>query len=108
MSTSYIGKLARINLSTGEIKVEQLDLDLAKKFIGGRGLGTKILYDEGVATVDPLSEENKLIYITGPMTGTTAPASGSPGYVTLFFREGSLASVFIIIDLTSLGYRCSA
>ena len=60
MSTSYMGKLARINLSTGEIKVEQLDLDLAKKFIGGRGLGTKILYDEGVATVDPLSEDNKL------------------------------------------------
>ena len=72
MSTSYMGKLARINLSTGEIKVEQLDLDLAKKFIGGRGLGTKILYDEGVATVDPLSEENKLIYITAPRTGTRA------------------------------------
>ena len=82
MSTSYIGKLARINLSTGEIKVEQLDLDLAKKFIGGRGLGTKILYDEGVATVDPLSEDNKLIYITGPMTGTRALSSGRYMVVT--------------------------
>ena len=82
MKTSYIGKLARINLSTGEIKVEQLDLDLAKKFIGGRGLGTKILYDEGVATVDPLSEENKLIYITGPMTGTRALSSGRYMVVT--------------------------
>ena len=54
MKTSYNGKLARINLSTGEIKVEQLDMELATKFIGGRGLGTKMLYDEGVATVDPL------------------------------------------------------
>lgn len=82
MSKSYIGKLARINLSTGEIKVEKLDVDLAKKFIGGRGLGTKMLYDEGVATVDPLSEENKLIYITGPMTGTRAPSSGRYMVVT--------------------------
>ena len=76
MSACYYEKMARINLTTGEIKVEKLDLDLAKKFIGGRGLGTKILYDEGVATVDPLSPENKLIYITGPMTGTQSPSSG--------------------------------
>lgn len=76
MANSYYEKIARINLTTGEIKVEKLDLDLARKFIGGRGLGTKILYDEGVATVDPLSAENKLIYITGPLTGTQSPSSG--------------------------------
>ena len=73
MSGAYYEKIARINLTTGEIKVEKLDLDMAHKFIGGRGLGTKILYDEGVATVDPLSPENKLVYITGPMTGAAAP-----------------------------------
>ena len=82
MKTSYNGKLARINLSTGEIKVEQLDMELATKFIGGRGLGTKILYDEGVATVDPLSADNKLVYITGPMTGTASPTSGRYMVVT--------------------------
>ena len=71
MSGAYYEKIARINLTTGQIKVEKLDLDMAHKFIGGRGLGTKILYDEGVATVDPLSPENKLVYITGPMTGAT-------------------------------------
>lgn len=76
MANSYYEKMARINLTTGEIKVEKLDMELAKKFIGGRGLGTKMLYDEGVATVDPLSADNKLIYITGPMTGTTSPSSG--------------------------------
>lgn len=76
MSKSYYERIARINLTTGEIKVEKLDLDLARKFIGGRGLGTKILYDEGVATVNPLSPENKLVYITGPMTGTPSPSSG--------------------------------
>ena len=53
MSDAYYEKIARINLTTGEIKAEPLDLEVAKKFIGGRGLGTKILYDEGVASVDP-------------------------------------------------------
>lgn len=92
MKTSYNGKLARINLSTGEIKVEQLDMELATKFIGGRGLGTKILYDEGVATVDPLSAHNKLVYITGPMTGTASPTSGRYMVVTKSPLTGMIAS----------------
>ncbi len=92
MKTSYNGKLARINLSTGEIKVEQLDMELATKFIGGRGLGTKMLYDEGVATVDPLSEDNKLIYITGPMTGTASPTAGRYMVVTKSPLTGMIAS----------------
>ena len=66
MAYAYYEKLARINLTTGEIKVEKLDVELAKKFIGGRGLGTKIVYDEGCATADPLGPDNKLVYITGP------------------------------------------
>ena len=92
MKTSYNGKLARINLSTGEIKVEQLDMELATKFIGGRGLGTKMLYDEGVATVDSLSEDNKLIYITGPMTGTASPSAGRYMVVTKSPLTGMIAS----------------
>ena len=92
MKTSYNGKLARINLSTGEIKVEQLDMELATKFIGGRGLGTKILYDEGVATVDPLSADNKLVYITGPMTGTASPTSWRYMVVTISPLTGMIAS----------------
>ena len=91
MSGAYYEKIARINLSTGEIKVEKLDLDLAHKFIGGRGLGTKILYDEGVATVDPLSKDNKLIYITGPMTGSNSPSSGRYMVVTKSPLTGMIA-----------------
>ena len=91
MSGAYYEKIARINLTTGEIKVEALDLDTAHKFIGGRGLGTKILYDEGVATVDPLSPENKLIYITGPMTGAAAPSTGRYMVVTKSPLTGMIA-----------------
>ena len=92
MQTAYNGKIARINLTTGEIKTEALDMEQAVKFIGGRGLGTKILYDEGVATVDPLSADNKLIYITGPMTGTKAPTSGRYMVVTKSPLTGMIAS----------------
>ena len=92
MAGAYYEKIARINLTTGEIKVEKLDLELAHKFIGGRGLGTKILYDEGVATVDPLSPENKLVYITGPMTGAAAPSTGRYMVVTKSPLTGMIAS----------------
>ena len=91
MSGAYYEKIARINLTTGEIKVEKLDLDLAHKFIGGRGLGTKILYDEGVATCDPLSPDNKLVYITGPMTGSNSPSSGRYMVVTKSPLTGMIA-----------------
>ena len=82
MVTSYNGKLLRVNLTEGSMKEEALNLDLAKKFIGGRGLGTKLLMDEGVATVDPLSEQNKLFYMTGPLTGAAVPTGGRYMVVT--------------------------
>lgn len=91
MAGSYYEKIARINLTTGEIKTEKLDIELAHKFIGGRGLGTKMLYDEGVATVAPLSPENKLIYITGPMTGSASPSSGRYMVVTKSPLTGMIA-----------------
>ena len=91
MSGAYYEKMARINLTTGEIKIEKLDLDLARKFIGGRGLGTKMLYDDGVAAVDPLSADNKLIYITGPMTGAAAPSTGRYMVVTKSPLTGMIA-----------------
>ena len=65
MSTSYNLKMLRINLTDNTIKTEALDEKLAQKFLGGRGLGTKILYDEGIAKVEPLSPENKIIFING-------------------------------------------
>jgi len=91
MANAYYEKIARINLTTGTVTTEKLDPALARKFIGGRGLGTKILYDEGVATVDPLSPENKLIYITGPMTGAAAPSTGRYMVVTKSPLTGMIA-----------------
>jgi aldehyde:ferredoxin oxidoreductase len=92
MSTSYNLKMLRVNLTEGTIKTEELDEKLAKKFLGGRGLGTKILYDEGVATVDPLSPENKLIFINGPLTGANVPTGGRYMVVTKAPLNNMIAS----------------
>ena len=69
-------KIIRVNLSNKTIKLEDLNMDDAKKYLGGRGLGSKILYDEIDPKIDALSEENKLIFMTGPMTGTYASCAG--------------------------------
>jgi len=69
-------RMLRVNLSTESLKDETIDEETAKKFVGGRGIGVKILYDELKAGIDPLSPENKLIFMTGPATGTVFPASG--------------------------------
>ena len=62
---SWVGKVLRVDLSKGEITDEELDLDLAEDFLGGRGLATKVFFDEVDAKIDPLSAENILIFATG-------------------------------------------
>ncbi len=71
-----MGKFLRVNLTDGTIKEEKISDEVLKMFIGGRGLGVKILYDELKPGVDPLSPENKIVILTGPLTGTAAPSSG--------------------------------
>ncbi len=72
----YIGKFLRINLSTGRIDKEELDLELAVKFVGGRGLASYFLTQEIAAETEPLDPANKIIFATGPLTGSQAPTGG--------------------------------
>jgi aldehyde:ferredoxin oxidoreductase len=88
----YCGKLLRANLSTGKIATENLDLELAKKFIGGRGLGSYLLTREVSPTVDALDPANKMFFVTGPFTGTQAPASGRYMVITKSPLSGTIAS----------------
>jgi aldehyde:ferredoxin oxidoreductase len=67
------GKLLRVNLNRGEVKEESLDPQIAKDYIGGRGLGIHYMNKELNPKCDPLSAENLLIMATGPLTGTSAP-----------------------------------
>ena len=74
--SGYTGKLLRIDLSKDKISVEEIGHEILRKFLGGVGYGAKLLYDELSAGIDPLGPENKVVFTTGPLTGTGAPGSG--------------------------------
>jgi len=78
----YTGKTLRVNLSAGNYEIQALPADLAKAFIGGRGLAGKMLAEEIPVGIDALSAENKIFFVTGPLTGTTAPTGARYMVVT--------------------------
>jgi len=67
---SYKGKLLRINLSRMEYRIEEIPEEYYIKYLGARGLAAIYYYKEVKPDIDPLSPENKLIFMTGPLTGT--------------------------------------
>ena len=71
----YRGKVLQVDLSTGEIKTEDLPQELLVNYLGGRGLNMQALYDQVPPQVDPLGPDNKLFIGVGPLTGTLFPGS---------------------------------
>jgi len=76
MAGGYAGKIGFVDLTTAEIKIETLDEGLARDFIGGQGLGARILFEHQKKGVDPLGPESYLGFTTGPLTGTKVPTGG--------------------------------
>jgi aldehyde:ferredoxin oxidoreductase len=72
----YMGQILRVDLTSGNITVEPLPEKEGRLFLGGSGLASWYLFKEVPAGIDPLGPENKLIYMTGPLTGTLSPSSG--------------------------------
>ena len=77
----YVDHVARIDLTTGDIKYEGLNEEDVRKYIGGRGLGVKYVFDNG-PQVDPLSPDNIICFLVGPLTGTDVSMSGRMAVVT--------------------------
>ncbi len=73
MTGGYLGKLLLVNLSSGQIKEEEPEEKLWRDFIGGYGVGARILYSRQKGGVDALGPENTLGIMTGPLTGTPTP-----------------------------------
>jgi aldehyde:ferredoxin oxidoreductase len=71
----YMGIWLRIDLSSRAIRKEPLDPELIRGFVGGRGVNSKILFNELQPGVDPLGPENKIVIGTGPCNGTLVPGS---------------------------------
>ncbi|MEM4807817.1 MAG: aldehyde ferredoxin oxidoreductase N-terminal domain-containing protein, partial [Candidatus Nezhaarchaeales archaeon] len=72
----YMNRVARIDLTNGNITVNELNDELVMNYIGGRGWGAKIIWDEVPRGVDPFSPENKVVIATGPLTGTYFTGTG--------------------------------
>ncbi|MCP4622438.1 MAG: aldehyde ferredoxin oxidoreductase, partial [bacterium] len=75
----YIGKILRIDLNTHTCTDFPITNELAEKYIGGAGMAARILYDELEPGTDPLSPENKIIFLTGPVVGTMVPTASRIG-----------------------------
>jgi aldehyde:ferredoxin oxidoreductase len=75
MIPGYMGKLLWVDLTTGKVKVETPDDQLYKDYIGGYGLGARLLYDRMKPGADPLGPDNILGLVTGPITGSPLPGA---------------------------------
>ncbi len=71
----YHGKILEIDLSKGEIREIPLRQSLAEHYLGGRGLATRIFFDEINPLCDPLGGENVIVIATSPLIGTRAPTA---------------------------------
>ncbi|MFC1591494.1 aldehyde ferredoxin oxidoreductase family protein [Thermodesulfobacteriota bacterium] len=103
-----MGKILRVNLTEGSIAEEKIGQEDARKFVGGVGLASKYLYDEVPKGADPLGPENKLIFMTGPLTGTACPSAGRYSVVSKSPLTGAWAQAnsggFWAVDFKKSGY----
>ena len=90
MLGGYANRIARIDLTNGEVKYEEVNEEIARKYIGGRGMGVKFLLDNG-PQVEPLSPDNIMCVMVGPLTGTEVRMSGRLCVVTKSPLTGTCA-----------------
>lgn len=105
---AWTRNVMRVNLTTGSIKREPLNMEWATQYLGQRGLASKYLVEEIDPKVDPLSPANKLIMTTGPLTGTMASTGGRYSVVTKGPLTGAIACSnsggFIGAEMKSAGW----
>jgi aldehyde:ferredoxin oxidoreductase len=73
----YAGKILTVNLDTGKTQTQPLNMDVARKYIGGIGLGMHLWLENTKKDIDPLSPENALVLALGPISGTMFPTAGN-------------------------------
>lgn len=88
----YVGKIAEVNLSTKKIRDLSLTEDFIRLFIGGRGFAVKFLLDRVSSDTGPLSADNIIAVMTGPLTGTVAPTSARISFASKAPETGILTT----------------
>src|SRR4030065_659705 len=97
----YQNRTLRVDLTERTFSEESLSNELIHSFVGGRGFGVKLLYDELKPGTDPLGEESELIFVSGPLAGTNAQSFGR---YKVFFKSPLTGSYF---KSSSGGYLAS-
>ncbi len=72
----YMGKLLRVDLTTGDLWDEDINEEYCRAFVGGSGMAARLIYDMVDAHTDPLGPDNPLVFMTGPLVGTAVPSAG--------------------------------
>jgi len=91
---AYRGKILRVDLSQDRLVEEPLKEEWVRKFIGGKGLGIRYLYDLVRPSIDPFSPENVLIFMTGPLTGTIASTMSRMANITKSPLTGTMSDSY--------------
>ncbi|HSR10964.1 MAG TPA: aldehyde ferredoxin oxidoreductase family protein [Thermodesulfobacteriota bacterium] len=96
---AYAGKILHVDLTAEKFREENLSPERIRKFIGGRGINADILFAATRPGIDPLGEDNVLIFGTGALTGTFAPSSGrmtitAKGPATNLYLKSSVGGHF--------------
>jgi len=91
---AYCGKILKVDLSSGKIGQEEIRWDWVEKFIGGKGLGIRYLFDLLRPGTDPYSPENPIILMTGPLTGTVASTMSRMANVTKSPATGTMSDSY--------------
>jgi len=91
MLNGYGGQVLSLNLTDGSIEKTELDFELAKDYLGGRGFAAKILYSELESGTDPLGPGNKLIVAAGPLSGLLIPGAGKTTFAAKSPATGGYA-----------------
>jgi len=103
-----MGRILFVDLTRGSIREESFPESVYRDFIGGIGLGVRVLYEHMKPKIDPLGPENMLGLVTGPLTGTPVPISGRCTIVTKSPKTGawgdSNIGAFIGSELKAAGY----
>jgi aldehyde:ferredoxin oxidoreductase len=91
---SYCGKILRVDLSKKEVNEEPIKAEWVQKFIGGKGLGIRYLYELVPPGTDPFSRENAVIFMTGPLTGTIMSTMSRMANVTRSPLTGTMSDSY--------------
>lgn len=91
MLNGYGGQVLRVNLTQGSVEKSDLDPNLARDYLGGRGFAAKVLYSELEKGVDPLGEANKLVVAAGPISGLLIPGAGKTTFAAKSPATGGYA-----------------